>query len=185
MLYSDLTEAIGHTPMIELRRLNPNPAVKIFAKLEGFNPTGSLKDRIVKYMIERAEASGELTPDKILLEPTSGNTGIAYAMIAAAKGYKTLLAVPENVSTGKKKLLTSYGAELLLTDPLEGSDGSSLVIQELYDKSPEQYFYPSRVVPLPGKSRRPDPCHYHNPINRHQNPWSLYSIFHLIHHGHG
>lgn len=139
-----LLRRIGNTPLVEIKTIFSSNKIRILAKLEWFNPGGSAKDRPAYNMIRMGEKNGALHPGKTIVDSTSGNTGIAYAMIAAAKGYKTLLAVPENVSIGKKKLLTSYGAELLLTDPLEGSDGSSLVIQELYDKSPEQYFYPDQ-----------------------------------------
>src|SRR5688572_26269222 len=96
--YRDIVASIGNTPLVEVARLSPNPKVRIFAKLEGNNPTGSVKDRIARSMIERAEASGGLTPDRVLLEPTSGNTGIALAMIARRKGYRLLAVLPDNVS---------------------------------------------------------------------------------------
>ena len=98
MLYSSLIDAIGNTPVVELTRLSPKPAVRLFAKLEGQNPTGSVKDRIAKCMIEAAERSGELTADRIVLEPTSGNTGISLAMICRVKGYRLKVVMPESVS---------------------------------------------------------------------------------------
>ncbi|MEK7206204.1 MAG: pyridoxal-phosphate dependent enzyme, partial [candidate division NC10 bacterium] len=98
MKAASILEAIGNTPLVELRRISPKPTVRIYAKLEGNNPTGSLKDRIAMYMIEAAERSGDLTPDKVILEPTSGNTGIALAMVARLKGYKVKVVVPDNVT---------------------------------------------------------------------------------------
>lgn len=125
--------------MIELRRLNPNPAVRIFVKLEGFNPTGSLKDRIVKYMIERAEASGELTSDKILLEPTSGNTGISLGMFAKLKGYPLRVVMPDNVSTERRELLYAFDAEVILSPGSEGTNGAIRMAQEML-KDDDRYF---------------------------------------------
>ena len=139
-----LLARIGNTPLVELRTIFRSDKVRIFAKLEWFNPGGSVKDRPAYNMIRKGEESGELHPGKTIIDSTSGNTGIAYAFIAAAKGYKTLLAMPENASVERKQILTAYGAELLLTDPLEGSDGSIRVIRELYEKSPGQYFYPDQ-----------------------------------------
>ena len=151
MLYSDLTEAIGNTPMIELRRLNPNPAVRIFAKLEGFNPTGSLKDRIVKYMIERAEASGELTLDKILLEPTSGNTGIALGMFARIRGYSLRVVMPDNVSSERRELLHAFGADVILSPGSEGTNGAIRMAQKMLKEDDrhfmlDQYGNPNNVL---------------------------------------
>ncbi|MFB3926714.1 MAG: cysteine--tRNA ligase [Syntrophales bacterium] len=133
-------ELVGNTPLVEIRRLNPNPNVRIFAKLESYNPGGSVKDRIALSMIERAEARGELTRDKTILEATSGNTGIGLAMIAAVKGYKLLLMMPESASEERKKILRALGAELRLTPADLGTDGS---IEEAYNLAREhadQYF---------------------------------------------
>ena len=134
-------DLVGNTPMVELQKLNPNPAVKIFAKLEGNNPGGSVKDRPALNMILEGERSGLLTPDKIILDATSGNTGIAYAWIGAARGYKVRLALPQNASEERKRILRSYGAELVLTSPLEGSDGAIREARRLYAESPDLYFY--------------------------------------------
>tara|TARA_B100000315_G_scaffold218808_1_gene220324 strand:+ start:4149 stop:5093 length:945 start_codon:yes stop_codon:yes gene_type:complete len=139
LLYSDLTEVIGNTPMVEIRRLNPNPDVRIFAKLEGFNPTGSLKDRIVKYMIECAEASGELMKGKILLEPTSGNTGISLGMFAKIKGYPLRVVMPDNVSTERRELLHAFGVEVILSSGSEGTNGAIRMAQMLL-KEDDQHF---------------------------------------------
>ena len=114
MYYKGIIEAIGNTPMVELTRTSPKPGVRIFAKLEGQNPTGSVKDRIAKYMLEAAEADGSLTKDRIILEPTSGNTGISIAMIGRLKGYRVKVVMPENVSMERRQLLDTYGAEIIL-----------------------------------------------------------------------
>ena len=139
-----LLARIGNTPLVELQRIFRSERIRIFAKLEWFNPGGSVKDRPAYAMIRKGEETGELHPGKVIIDSTSGNTGIAYAFIAAAKGYRILLAMPENASLERKQILKAYGAELLLTDPLEGSDGSIRVIRELYEKSPEKYFYPDQ-----------------------------------------
>ncbi len=130
-VYADLVEAIGHTPLVELRGFSPRPEIRLFAKLEGQNPTGSVKDRIARSMIEDAEANGALTPEKILLEPTSGNTGIGLAMIARRKGYRVKTVMPENVSVERRKLLELFGAEVELTDGAAGSNGAIRRAQEL------------------------------------------------------
>ncbi len=129
--YQELLARIGNTPLVEIRRIFLSEKIRIFAKLEWFNPVGSVKDRPAYNMIRKAEETGELTPEKVIVDSTSGNTGIAYALIAAAKGYKILLAMPANASVERKKILKAYGAELLFTDPLQGSDGSILAIREI------------------------------------------------------
>ncbi len=126
-----ILEAIGNTPLVELRRISPKPTVRIYAKLEGNNPTGSLKDRIAKYMIEAAEKSGDLTPDKVILEPTSGNTGIALAMVARLKGYKVKVVVPDNVTVERRQLLELFGAEIVYSDGNQGTNGSIKLAQQL------------------------------------------------------
>src|SRR5512144_2853214 len=110
----DIARAVGNTPLVELKRINPNPRVRILAKLEGNNPGGSVKDRWAWYMLSGAEARGELTSNKIILEPTSGNTGIAMAMISAAKGYRIKLVMPACVSMERRRVLEAFGAELVL-----------------------------------------------------------------------
>jgi len=131
MKAASILEAIGNTPLVELRRISPKPTVRIFAKLEGNNPTGSLKDRIAKSMIEAAERSGELTPDKVILEPTSGNTGIALAMVARLKGYKVKVVVPDNVTVERRQLLELFGAEIVYSDGNQGTNGSIKLAQQL------------------------------------------------------
>jgi cysteine synthase B len=137
-----LLRTIGNTPLIPLLRIGQAfPGVRIFAKAEWFNPGGSVKDRAAYRMIRAAELSGRLTPGKIILDATSGNTGIAYAMIAARRGYRCKLLMPANASTERKKLLRAYGAEVDLTDPAEGSDGAFFAAQRLYKEQPDLYVY--------------------------------------------
>jgi len=129
-------DAIGKTPLVELVHLNVDSKVKIFGKLEGCNPGGSVKDRPALYMIKKAEETGELTHDKIILEPTSGNTGISLAMIGAAKGYRVRLFMPECVSTERRIILEAMGAEVTLTPAREGTDGAIRAARDV--QSPEQ-----------------------------------------------
>src|SRR5256884_2887177 len=131
MRYANILETVGNTPMIELKSFNPRPDVHIFAKLEGTNPSGSIKDRIAKKMIEEAEASGKITHDSILLEPTSGNTGIALAMIARVKGYRFTAVMPDNVTRERRQMLELYGAQIILSDGKLGSNGAVKLAQEL------------------------------------------------------
>ncbi|MER3419614.1 MAG: cysteine synthase B [Chloroflexota bacterium] len=142
MLYHSILDLIGNTPLVELPRMTPNPTVQIYAKLEGQNPTGSVKDRIAKYMIEAAEKSGELTPDKVILEPTSGNTGIGLAMIGRLKGYKVMVVMPESVSEERSQLLRAYGAEIIYSDGKKGSNGAIQVAQQLVAEAPHRFYMP-------------------------------------------
>jgi cysteine synthase B len=147
MRAGSILEAIGHTPLVELPRISPKPTVRIFAKLEGHNPTGSLKDRIAKFMVEAAERDGLLTRDKIILEPTSGNTGIALAMVARLKGYRVKVVVPDNVTVERRQLLELFGAEIVYSDGNEGTNGSIKVAQKLAEDPrhfmPYQYGNPA------------------------------------------
>src|SRR5256885_3240097 len=131
MRFSSILETIGNTPLVELKSFSPRPGVQIFAKLEGANPSGSIKDRIAKKMIEEAEASGKLTPDTILLEPTSGNMGIALAMIARVKGYRFTAVMPDNVTRERHQMLKLYGANIIFSDGNQGSNGAVKLAQEL------------------------------------------------------
>ncbi len=131
---------IGDTPLVEVRKLNPNKNVKIYAKIEGSNPGGSIKDRTALYMIEKAEERGELTKDKVILEATSGNTGIGLALVAAAKGYKLFLTMPESASEERKKILKAMGAELYLTPANLGTDGAIEESYKLIRENPKKYF---------------------------------------------
>ncbi|MCX6095099.1 MAG: cysteine synthase family protein [Candidatus Bipolaricaulota bacterium] len=140
-----LLESIGNTPLVELSNIPPRGSkVRILAKLEGANPGGSVKDRPAKWMIEHAEETGELVPGKTILEPTSGNTGIALAMIGAAKGYKVRLCMPECVSTERRHILEAYGADLVLTSSKEKTDGAIREALSLVRKDPERYYMPNQ-----------------------------------------
>ena len=136
--------AIGNTPLVELTNLNHNPTVRIMGKLEGNNPGGSVKDRPACYMITKAEESGELTPDKIIIEPTSGNTGIALAMMGAAKGYKIVLCMPECVSIERRHTLEAFGAEVVLTPAKESTDGAIRRAHEMFEENSDRYFMPNQ-----------------------------------------
>ncbi len=138
--YKGILAAIGNTPVVELQNMSPKPEVHIFAKLEGQNPTGSLKDRIALKMIEQAEQDGELSPNRTILEPTSGNTGISLAMIGRLKGYKIQVVMPENVSVERTQLLEAYGAQIIFSDGTRGTNGSIEVAQDLVGKNPHDYF---------------------------------------------
>jgi [CysO sulfur-carrier protein]-thiocarboxylate-dependent cysteine synthase len=138
---STLLDVVGHTPLIDLARLSPKPEVHLYAKLEGQNPTGSLKDRVAKAMIEAAEASGDLEPGRELLEPTSGNTGISLAMVARLKGYGLTCVMPENATEERKRLLTLLGATIVLSPGNEGTNGAVRAALELAERD-ARYFMP-------------------------------------------
>jgi [CysO sulfur-carrier protein]-thiocarboxylate-dependent cysteine synthase len=137
--YGDLVEAIGNTPLVELPTLSPKPGVKIFAKLEGQNPTGSVKDRVAKSMIEAAEATGAIAPGQSILEPTSGNTGISLAMIASRKGYPLTVVMPDNVTEERTQLLKMYGAEIVYSEGAKGSNGAVELALEMAEKDDSVY----------------------------------------------
>jgi len=149
-----LLDLIGETPLVELPRLSPKPDVRLYAKLEGQNPTGSIKDRVALAMVEDAEARGELEPGRELLEPTSGNTGIALALVAKLKGYRLTCVMPENVTEERRRLLHLYGAEIVDSPGSEGSNGAVRLAQELAAKEP-RYFMPFQY----GNSANPQ-AHY-------------------------
>ena len=155
LAYKGILSTIGNTPVIELQNLSPKPGVHIYAKLEGQNPTGSVKDRIALKMIERAEDTGEISPHRTLLEPTSGNTGIALAMIGRLKGYKVSVVMPENVSVERSQLLYAYGADIIFSDGEKGSNGAIEVAQDLAEKNPHDYLMMYQY----GNSGNPD-AHY-------------------------
>jgi cysteine synthase B len=140
----DLLSAIGSTPLVKLNSLNGNSRVRIFGKLEGNNPGGSVKDRPAYYMIKKAEESGRLIRGKTILEPTSGNTGIALAMIGAAKGYKVKLCMPECVSLERRSIIEAFGAETVLTPAMEGTDGAIRKAHQLIAEEPEKYYMPNQ-----------------------------------------
>ncbi|MBP8625878.1 MAG: cysteine synthase family protein [Syntrophorhabdaceae bacterium] len=140
----NILEAIGNTPLVELMNINRKPGVRIMCKLEGCNPGGSIKDRPALYMIQKAEERGELTKDKIILEPTSGNTGIAIAMIGAAKGYKVDLCMPECVSTERRLILEGLGSNVFLTPARENIDGAIKRAHKLLEEEPGKYYMPNQ-----------------------------------------
>jgi cysteine synthase B len=142
---TNLLRMIGNTPLIRMERIARDlPGIEIYGKAEFLNPGGSVKDRAALNMILDGERTGKLTHDKIILDSTSGNTGIAYAMIAAYKGYKVKLCLPKNASMERKHVLHAYGAEMVLTDPGEGSDGAIRAVREIYQADPDRYFYPDQ-----------------------------------------
>src|SRR5580704_9761050 len=144
-LSSSLLDQIGNTPLLRLAKLDADlPGVEIYAKAEFFNPGGSVKDRAGLNMILDGERTGRLTPDRTILDATSGNTGIAYAMIGALKGYKVKLCLPGNASHERKQILAAYGAEMVFSDPAESSDGAIRLCREIYEADPDAYFYPDQ-----------------------------------------
>jgi cysteine synthase B len=144
-LGSSVLDLIGRTPLVRLRRFErETPGVELWAKAEWQNPGGSVKDRAAARMILEGEESGALTPDRVILDATSGNTGIAYAMVGAARGYAVKLCLPDNASPERKLILRAFGAELVLTDPLEGTDGAIREARRLKATDPDRYFYPDQ-----------------------------------------
>jgi len=137
--YGDIVQSIGHTPLVELPRLSPKPGVRIWAKLESRNPTGSVKDRVARALIEDAEEKGALSPGQTILEPTSGNTGISLAMICSRKGYKLKVVMPENVTPERTQLLRMYGAEIVYSPGDQGSNGAVAMALELAEAHPSYY----------------------------------------------
>ena len=138
-------ELIGNTPLLSFRRVTRGLGdVEVYGKAEWYNPGGSVKDRAAMAMVLDGERRGLLTPDKVLIDATSGNTGIAYAMICAERGYRCKLALPRNASSERKQNLQAYGAELVLTDPTEGTDGAQRHVKRLVDANPDRYFYPDQ-----------------------------------------
>ena len=139
-----ILSSIGNTPIVELTTLINNPKVRIFGKLEGCNPSGSVKDRSAYYMIKKAEESGKITPKQIILEATSGNTGIALAMIGAAKGYPVTLVMPDCVSVERQRILKAFDANVILSPGCDGTDGAIQKAHKLYEETPEKYFMPNQ-----------------------------------------
>lgn len=139
-----LLNNIGNTPLVELSAISPNPRVRILAKLEGNNPGGSIKDRPALYMLTKAEESGELVRGKIILEPTSGNTGIALAMLGAAKGYRVKLVMPACVSMERRSVLEAFGAEVVLSPHDEATDGAIRMAHRILSEEPERYYMPNQ-----------------------------------------
>jgi cysteine synthase B len=146
MIKENILQTIGSTPMVRINALNPNPRVNIYAKLEGFNPTGSIKDRIALRMIEQAEREGRLVAGMTILEPTSGNTGIGLAVVGIVKGYDVVIVMSEAVSVERRKILRACGAKVILTPASEGTDGAIRLAREMYAAHPELYFMPDQFA---------------------------------------
>jgi cysteine synthase B len=143
-MYDNIIDTIGHTPLVRINKLNPKPHIPLYAKLEGFNPTGSIKDRIAIKMIEQAEESGALTKGKTIIEPTSGNTGIGLAMIGAVRGYAVEIVMSESVSIERRKMIEAFGARIVLTEASQGTDGAIRKAHELCRSHPGKYFMPNQ-----------------------------------------
>jgi [CysO sulfur-carrier protein]-thiocarboxylate-dependent cysteine synthase len=153
--YGDILQAIGHTPLVELKRFSPKPGVRIYAKLESYNPTGSVKDRVARAMVEQAEAEGAIRPGQTILEPTSGNTGISLGMICSRKGYPLKVVMPDNVTAERTQLLRMYGAEIVYSPGEQGSNGAVAMALEMAERDSSYYMpyqYGNQANPL---------AHYH------------------------
>ena len=144
MVKKNILETIGNTPMVRINNLYVKPGVNIYAKLEGFNPTGSIKDRIAMQMIKQAEREGKLVPGKTIIEPTSGNTGIGLAIIGIVKGYEVEIVMSEAVSVERRKIIRSYGGKVILTPAAEGTDGAIRLAHKLVEENPGKYFMPDQ-----------------------------------------
>lgn len=144
MASSNILECIGSTPLVKINSLCPNPNVNIYAKLEGFNPTGSIKDRIAVAMVEQAEQEGKLSPGKTIIEPTSGNTGIGLAIAGIIKGYPVEIVMSSAVSVERRKIIRAYGGKVILTPAEEGTDGAIRLAHKMVDENPEKYFMPDQ-----------------------------------------
>lgn len=144
MIHNNILQTIGQTPMVRIQRMNPNSNVNMYAKLEGFNPTGSIKDRIALRMIQQAEAEGCIKPGQIILEATSGNTGIGLAMIGAVKGYPVTIVMSETVSIERRRIMKAFGAEIILTNANEGTDGAIKLVRKMVAEDPQTYFNPDQ-----------------------------------------
>lgn len=140
----NILDTIGSTPMVRINALNPNPLVNILAKVEGFNPTGSIKDRIALNMIEQAESEGRLHPGQTIIEPTSGNTGIGLAVVGIIKGYHVVIVMSAGVSIERRRMIRSYGAEVILTPAQDGTDGAIRLARKMVAEQPEKYFMPDQ-----------------------------------------
>ena len=146
MIANNILDLIGNTPMVKINHLNPNPKVELYVKLEKFNPGGSVKDRIAKYMIEWAEKTGKLTKDKTVIEPTSGNTGIGLALVCRVKGYNLMLVMPETMSLERRQILIALGAKIILSEGSKGMNGAEDLAREIVNKNPEKYFMPNQFA---------------------------------------
>lgn len=143
-IMQNIIQSIGNTPLVKINKLNPNKDATLAIKIEGCNPGGSIKDRVAYYMLKGAEKRGELNQNKIIIEPTSGNTGIGLAMVAIYKGYKIIVTMPEHMSMERRQILEAFGAEVILTPACEGTDGAIKKALELQSKHPDTYFMPNQ-----------------------------------------
>lgn len=146
MITKNISDLIGNTPMVQINHLNPNPNLEMYVKLEKYNPGGSVKDRIAKYMIEQAEKTGQLTKDKVVIEPTSGNTGIGLALVCRAKGYNLLLVMPETMTLERRQILIALGAKIVLSEGSKGMDGAEDLAREIISQNPDKYFIPNQFA---------------------------------------
>lgn len=146
MIAKDVLSLIGNTPMVEIRHLNPNSRLEIYVKLEKYNPGGSVKDRIAKYMIEQAEKSGQLSKEKTVIEPTSGNTGIGLALVCRVKGYNLVLIMPETMTLERRQILISLGAKILLSEGAKGMNGAEDLAREIVNRNPDKYYMPNQFA---------------------------------------
>ena len=179
MIKNNILETIGHTPLVRINNLCPNKNVRIFAKLEGFNPTGSIKDRIAVQMIEEAEREGRLTPGKIIIEPTSGNTGIGLAIAGIVKGYKVEIVMSEAVSVERRKIIRSYGGKVILTPANEGTDGAIRLARKLVKENPDVYFMPDHfhaIVEIIATNDDLVGEYAIRPYDRHQKHWGHWRV---------
>jgi cysteine synthase B len=142
---SSIIDAVGNTPLIRLEKVaRTAPSVEVYVKLEYMNPGGSVKDRPALRMMQDAIADGRLTSDKILIDSTSGNTGVAYSLVGAALGYRVQLVMPRNVTKARKDITQAFGTELIFSDPMEGSDGAIRLVRKIVEENPDKYFYPDQ-----------------------------------------
>jgi len=146
MIAKNVLDLIGNTPMVEIRYLNPNSRLEMYVKLEKYNPGGSVKDRIAKYMIEQAEESGQLSKEKTVIEPTSGNTGIGLALVCRMKGYNLVLVMPETMTLERRQILISLGAKILLSEGSKGMNGAEDLAREIVARNPGKYFMPNQFA---------------------------------------
>ena len=146
MMVRSILDLIGNTPMVKINHLQANPSVEIYVKMEKFNVGGSVKDRIAKYMIEQAEKTGQLTKEKIVIEPTSGNTGIGLALVCRVKGYDLFLVMPENMTLERRQILNAIGAKIVLSEVSKGMDGAEDLARKIASQSPDKYFMPNQFA---------------------------------------
>jgi len=146
VITKNILDLIGNTPMVQISQLNPNPNLKMYIKLEKYNPGGSVKDRIAKYMIEQAEKTGQLTRDKVVIEPTSGNTGIGLALVCRAKDYNLVLVMPETMTLERRQILIALGAKIILSEGAKGMDGAEDLTREIISQNPDKYFMPNQFA---------------------------------------